>query len=64
MKHVTTQKFFIHAEKSYHSGEINFLLYQTDMSKYGYVCLGEFETDIEFEVPDNANVTGLAPEGD
>ena len=52
MKRTVTQKFHIHAEKKW-DGTVNFKLYQTDMSKYGYVCLGEFEKDIEFDVPDD-----------
>ena len=52
MKRTVTQKFHIHAEKSY-CGEVSFKLFMIDMSEYGYVCIGEFEKDIEFDVPDN-----------
>ena len=49
---------FVHAEKSYFSEEkFKLNLMACDMSKYGYIFIGEVEVSVDYDLPDNFNYT-------
>ena len=57
MKHTIKQNMFVHSEKDYATGGYKLDLHYGDMSKYGYVCIGEVEVSVDFDLPDNFSFT-------
>ncbi len=58
MKHTIKKTMFVHAEKDY-SAERSFKLnlMACDMSKYGYIKIGEVEVSVDYDLPENFNFT-------
>ena len=58
MKHTIKSTMFVHARKSYFGEEeFKLNLMACDMSNYGYVCIGEVEVSVDYDLPDNFNYT-------
>ena len=58
MKHTIKQKMFIHAVKDYSAeGSLKLNLMACDMSKYGYILIGEVEVSVDYDLPENFNFT-------
>jgi len=60
MKHTIKSTMFVHAQKEY-GGEEEFKLnlLSCDMSQYGYILIGEVEVSVDYDLPDNLNITQL-----
>lgn len=56
MKHSITTKMVIHGRRNY-DGQIDFSLYYSDMSQYGETALMEKDVTVEFELPDDFDLT-------
>ena len=60
MKHTIKSTMFVHAQKSYFGEEeFNLSLLACDMSEYGYIFIGEVEVSVNYDLPDNFNITQL-----
>lgn len=60
MKHTIKKTMFVHAEKAYFcEEEFELNLMACDMSKYGYILIGEVEVSVDYDLPDNFNITQL-----
>lgn len=57
MKHTFKKTMFVHAEKAYGEEEFKLNLMACDMSKYGYIFIGEVEVSVNYDLPDNFNYT-------
>ena len=58
MKHTIKKTMFVHAEKAYFGEEeFKLSLMACDMSKYGYIFIGEVEVSVNYDLPDNFNYT-------
>lgn len=57
MKHKIKQTAFVHAEKDHETRGHKLVLYYSDMSKYGYIFIGEVEVSVDYDLPDNFNYT-------
>ena len=58
MKHTIKKTMFVHAEKAYFGEEeFKLNLMACDMSKYGYIFIGEVEVSVNYDLPDNFNYT-------
>lgn len=58
MKHVIKQVMHVHASKDYGKDEVRLSLYLTDMSEYGYICLGKLEVEVPFDLPEDFSFEG------
>ena len=60
MKHTIKSTMFVHAEKAYFGEEeFNLSLLACDMSQYGFILIGEVEVSVDYDLPDNLNITQL-----
>jgi len=58
MKHTIKSTMFVHAQKSYFGEEeFKLSLLACDMSKYGFILIGEVEVSVDYDLPDNFNYT-------
>jgi N-glycosylase/DNA lyase len=56
-KHKIEHQIIVHAERIYGTSEFKFMLFSTDMSEYGYTAVMPVTVDVEFEIPEDFNLT-------
>ena len=57
MKHNLKKTMFVHAQKTYGEDVFKLDFLACDMSQYGYIFIGEVEVSVDYELPDDFNLT-------